>query len=420
MPVSYIGDADRTCFPIQNLPYGVFKAGAERHVAVAIGTGMLDLNAASHAGLLGNGKAADVSRASSLNPILASGREVWTDLRARIQSILASGSHELDGLNHKLLLPGQGGAEMVLPFEVGDYVDFYSSLEHATNLGKIMRPGSEPLPPNWRWLPIGYHGRAGTIVIDGTPIVRPSGQIKTESGEPAFGPSRMLDFEVEVAFVTGPGNALGKRIPPDRARDHIFGLVLLNDWSARDIQAWEYQPLGPFLAKSFATTISPWVVTLDALEPYRVAGPAQDPAPLDYLRCAGDWNYDVSLKVDLQTEKMRERPPHVWADTISRSNFRYLYWNMAQQLAHATSNGATVRPGDLFASGTISGPDRDSYGSMIELTWRGSEPINLSSGEERRFLEDGDSVTIWGQSGERPAIGFGRVRGTIVPAVGSL
>lgn len=379
---------------------------------------MLDLNAASHAGLLGTGKLAEVTRPGSLNPLLASGRETWTELRARIQSLLVDGSHELDGFNHTMLFRGWSGAEMVVPFEVGDYIDFYSSLEHATNLGKIMRPGTEPLLPNWRWLPIGYHGRAGSIVIDGTPIVRPCGQIKTGSGEPIFGPSRMLDFETEVAFVTGHGNALGERITADRARDHIFGLVLLNDWSARDIQAWEYQPLGPFLGKSFATSISPWVVTLEALEPYRVPGPPQDPAPLEYLRYTEDWNYDISLKVDLQTERMRERPPPVWADTISRSNYKYLYWNMAQQLAHASSNGATIRPGDLFASGTISGSEQDSYGSMIELTSRGSQPLTLSSGEERGFLEDGDSVTIWGHAGEEPGpqIGFGRVRGTIVPA----
>jgi fumarylacetoacetase len=290
-------------------------------------------------------------------------------------------------------------------------------MEHATNLGKILRPDSEPLLPNWRWIPIGYHGRSSTIVVDGTPIVRPSGQRKAPNeSAPIFGPSRLLDIELEVGFVTGPGNRMGEPIAIETARDHIFGLVLVNDWSARDIQAWEYQPLGPFLGKSFATSISPWVVPLDALEPYRVSGPAQDPQPLPYLRTAEAWNYDVQLFVELETPSMRAQG--IAAEVISRSNFKYMYWNMAQQLAHATINGTAVRPGDLYASGTISGPEPGSYGSLIELTWRGAKPLKLRTGEERKFLEDGDTVTLRAvcEAASKPRIGFGSVSGTILPA----
>ncbi|HET9392873.1 MAG TPA: fumarylacetoacetase [Candidatus Rubrimentiphilum sp.] len=403
-------------FPLENLPYGVFKADGGSHIGVAIGDMIFDLHAASEAGVLGDWLPQDIARAGTLNPLLAQGRDVWSKLRARLQSLLQSGATELEGRNREALLVRRNGAEMALPVSVGDYVDFYSSLEHATNLGKIMRPGSEPLLPNWKWLPIGYHGRSGTIVVDGTPIVRPSGQIKPADANPEFAPTRMLDVELEVGFLTGPGNALGQPISTAQARDHIFGLVLVNDWSARDIQAWEYQPLGPFLGKSFATSISPWVVTLDALEHYRVPGPVQDPPVLEHLRSKDDWNYDVALNIELQTDEMRAQG--VAAEVISRSNFKYMYWNMAQQLAHATSNGATVRPGDLFASGTISGPERGSYGSLIELTWRGAEPLSLASGEERSFLEDGDTVTLTGhcEAPGKPRIGFGKVSGTVIPA----
>jgi len=310
----------------------------------------------------------------------------------------------------------RSAATMRLPFQVGDYVDFYSSLEHATNLGKILRPGGEPLLPNWRWLPIGYHGRSSTIVVDGTPVVRPHGQSKaTEADRPTFGPTSSLDIELEVGFVTGPGNRMGEPIATAHAREHIFGLVLVNDWSARDIQAWEYQPLGPFLAKSFATSVSPWVVTLDALEPYRVAGPAQEPAPLEYLQAQDAWNYDISLEVQIQSERMLAE--RISAMTVARSNFKDMYWSMAQQLAHATVNGTAVRPGDLYASGTISGSGPESAGSLIELTWRGAKPLSLPTGEKRAFLEDGDTVTLRGHC-ERPGfprIGFGKVSGTVLP-----
>jgi fumarylacetoacetase len=303
-----------------------------------------------------------------------------------------------------------------LPFAVADYVDFYSSLEHATNLGKILRPGGEPLLPNWRYLPIGYHGRAGTVIPSGIPVVRPRGQLKPADALPVYAPTRSLDFELELGFVTGDGPAPPQPIVPARARDYIFGVALLNDWSARDIQAWEYQPLGPFLAKSFATSLSSWIVTLDALEPFRVAGPLQDPPPLAHLATSEAEAYDIALEVTLGSEKMRANGTH--AQTIARTNFRAMYWSMAQQLAHVSSNGASVRAGDLFGSGTISGSAPESYGSMIELTWRGAHPLGLADGSTRAFLEDGDEVVIrgWCEAPGRSRIGFGDVRARIEPS----
>src|SRR5579872_4933705 len=360
---SWVHIAPDSDFPFENLPYGVFRgARGEGHIGVAIGDAVLDLYEASQAGLFEGILSRAVLQAPSLNLLLAAGRGAWTALRERIRAALEDGTRLLDGVNRDALIAQRSGVQMLMPFAVGDYFDFYSSIEHATNLGKIFRPDGEPLMPNWRWIPIGYHGRSSTIVVDGTPIVRPSGQRKAPSESvPAFGPSRLLDIELEVGFVTGPGNRMGAPIPIESARDHIFGLVLVNDWSARDIQAWEYQPLGPFLGKSFATSVSPWVVPLDALEPYRVRGPEQTPEPLEYLRTSRDWNYDVTLTIELQTPRMRERG--LPAEIVSRSNFKYMYWNMAQQLAHATCNGTAVRAGDLYASGTISGPDPQSAGS---------------------------------------------------------
>lgn len=415
---SWVRIAPGSDFPLENLPYGVFRsAHGEPHAGVAIGDAIFDLHEAAQAGLFDGTLSRAVLQAPTLNLLLAAGRQAWTALRERVRSLLLEGTSELEGLNRDSLIAARPQAQMLLPFAVGDYVDFYSSLEHATNLGKIFRPQGEPLMPNWRWIPIGYHGRSSTIVVDGTPIVRPKGQRKPpDAPEPSFGPSRLLDIELEVGFVTGPGNAMGHAIPIESARDHIFGLVLVNDWSARDIQAWEYQPLGPFLGKSFATSVSPWVVTLDALEPYRVSGPKQDPQPLPYLRTPEPWNYDIALLVELQTQKMRENG--VQTEILSRSNFKYMYWSMAQQLAHATVNGTAVRPGDLYASGTISGPTPDSYGSFIEMTWRGTKPLQLASGEQRSFLEDGDTVTLRGicEAPGKPRIGFGTVSGTILPA----
>jgi fumarylacetoacetase len=402
-------------FPVQNLPYGAFVAHGGTHLGVAIGDRILDLYAVAEAGLCDETCERELLTAPVLNPLLAAGRPTWSALRSRLSSLLRDdGESALRERNVDAFFIARNDVHMRMPMEVGDYVDFYSSLEHATNLGKIFRPEAEALLPNWRWLPVGYHGRAGTVVIDGTPIVRPSGQRRPPGATiPTFGPSTMLDIELEVAFVTGPANRLGEPIAPSHARDSIFGLVLLNDWSARDIQAWEYQPLGPFLGKSFASTISPWVVTLDALEPFRVPGPMQDPPPLAYLHTDEDWAYDIALEVEISSHLMREH--QLGTSTISRSNFKYLYWNVAQQLAHATSNGAIVRPGDLFGSGTISGPTPDSLGSLIELTWRGVRPFALPDGQTRTFLLDGDEVALSGrcQAPDARSIGFGYARGSI-------
>jgi fumarylacetoacetase len=303
---------------------------------------------------------------------------------------------------------------MHLPAEIGDYTDFYSSREHATNVGTMFRGAENALMPNWLHLPVAYHGRASSVILSGVDVVRPSGQTtRGDETTPTFGPSRLMDFELEMGFFVGPGNALGEPIPVAKAAEHIFGMVLVNDWSARDIQKWEYQPLGPFLAKNLATSISPWVVTLDALEPFRRPGPVQEPEPLPYLRREGGWAYDIHLEVQLQTEQM-DGPV-----TISRSNFRYLYWNICQQLVHHTITGCNMRPGDLLASGTISGPTADSYGSMLELTWRGERPIELPTGETRKFLGDNDLVAMTGWcQGEGYRVGFGEVTGQILPVRG--
>jgi fumarylacetoacetase len=410
-------------FTIYNLPYGAFRskdAGRPR-LGIAIGEKILDLHAVAEAGLLGDACRPELLMGPVLNPFLAAGRDAWKRTRLRIAALLrddADGTDALRKLNHAAFFHDQRDVAMTMPVHVGDYVDFYSSIEHATNLGRLFRPDSAPLLPNYRHIPIGYHGRSSTIVVDGTPVARPSGQRKAlEAAAPVFGPSARLDIELEIGFITGPGNRLGQPIPIGGVRDHIFGLVLVNDWSARDIQAWEYQPLGPFLGKSFATTISPWIVTLDALDPFRVPNVRQEPVPLPYLQTSERWAYDIHLAVDLQTERMRragKKPA-----TVSRTNFRSMYWNMAQQLAHVTVNGTAIRPGDLYASGTISGSEPGSEGSLIELTWNGARPIQVD-GEVRAFLEDGDEITIrgWCASGDL-RVGFGRARGRIVQAVAS-
>ncbi len=408
-------------FPIQNLPYCVFRRADEPpRVGVAIGNRILDLDVIAEAGLFEG--LADLPwglfAQDSLNPFMALGREMWTVVRWRVSELLSFDNREIRdtwGLAEKALVP-MPEATLLLPFAVADFVDFYSSLEHATNLGKIFRPESEPVLPNWRHLPVGYHGRAGTVVVSGTPVVRPRGQVKPRGGPPQWIASRKLDFELEVGFVVGTGNELGSRITTDDAADHIFGLVLVNDWTSRDIQEFEYQPLGPFLGKSFATSISPFVVSLDAVLPYRVPAPPQDPPVQTYLMTLEDWALDLELEVGLASRSMLEhqRPPEI----ISRTNFRSVYWTMPQQLAHATVNGARTRTGDLFSSGTVSGFEPDSYGSLIELTWNGKVPIELPDGAVRTFLEDGDTAVMRGWCGGkgRPRIGFGEVRGTILPA----
>ncbi|HEX3458171.1 MAG TPA: fumarylacetoacetase [Candidatus Baltobacteraceae bacterium] len=411
--------AAQSDFPIQNLPFGVFSAGGLERIGVALGDRILDLAAVAEASLADDLCERELLTAPRLNPLLAAGRSVWTPLRERLSLLLrCDGDPRLREANADRFFVARDAVTMRVPMEIGDYVDFYSSIEHATNLGRLFRPNSEALLPNWRWLPVGYHGRSGTIVIDDTTIRRPSGQRKPpDAVAPDFGASRRLDIELEMGFVSGAGNELGVPIAADDAGEHIFGLLLVNDWSARDIQAWEYQPLGPFLGKSFATTISPWIVTLDALEPFRVAGPVQEPPPLPYLTVNQPWAYAIELAVELQSESMRAKG--LAPATISRTNFRNMYWNVAQQLAHATANGAVARPGDLFASGTISGNSTGTQGSFIELSWNGERPIELPDGETRRFLEDGDEVVLrgWCEREGARRIGFGVARGRIAPAL---
>jgi fumarylacetoacetase len=420
---SWVPVPEGSDFPIQNLPFGVFRCpGLRPRVGVAIGDHVLDLEAVMASGLFADLEVAlpaGVFGSDSLNGLLALGRPAWRSVRRRVSELLRAGSSEIlerTGPEGRVLAR-QAEVELLLPARIGDYVDFYSSIEHATNMGRLFRPDTEPLLPNWRRMPVGYHGRAGSIAVTGTPVVRPRGQWKEGGGgEPSWAPTRMLDVELEVGFITGPGSRQGGRISIDRAEQHIFGLVLVNDWSARDIQAFEYQPLGPFLGKSFATSISPWVVTLDALEPYRLPGPPQDPPAMGYLSTPEDWAFDIELAIELQSGAMANAG--LSPMPISRANFRGLYWSIAQQLAHASSNGAVVRPGDLFASGTISGPAPGSFGSLIELTWRGANPISLPDGAMRTFLEDGDTVVLRGRctGPGRAPIGFGECRGTVVPA----
>ena len=422
---SWVPSAERagTDFPIQNLPFGVFRhrdRDEMPRVGVAIGDQILDVTAARHAELLGGAaaRAAEACDAPALNELMALGRDHWRPLRLELSRLLRAGSPRRDDL----LVP-MASAELMRPAEVGDYSDFYASVHHATNVGSMFRPDN-PLLPNYKHVPIGYHGRASSIVPSGTGITRPCGQLKDASADaPVFGPSRLLDYELEVGCFVGPGNALGQPIPIGEAEAHMFGLCLVNDWSARDIQTWEYQPLGPFLAKNFATTVSPWVVTLEALAPFRAPAyqrPAGDPAPLPYLASAADRDhggFDLTLEVWLRSRAMREAGAE--AVRLSRGRFADMYWTLAQMLTHHASNGCNLRPGDLLASGTVSGPSRDSRGSMLELSWRGAEPIELPDGETRKFLQDGDEIIMRGiceRAGAR-RIGFGDCRGEVLPAV---
>jgi fumarylacetoacetase len=406
-------------FPIQNLPYGVFRRRTDEapRVGVAIGDFVLDLAVLEARGLLATPALQDrrVFTAPSLNTFMALGRRAWREVRTALSRLLRADESTLRDdipLRDAALLP-RAEVELLLPAAISDYTDFYSSRDHAANVGTMLRGPENALMPNWLHLPVAYHGRASSIVLSGTDLHRPLGQTKADDAPaPTFGPSRSVDFELEMGFFVGPGNALGHPIPVTATAEHIFGLVLVNDWSARDIQKWEYVPLGPFLAKNFGTSISPWVVPLDALEPFRAAGPRQEPEPLPYLRSAGDWSYSIRLEVYLQSARMA-RPQRLCV-----SNFRHLYWNMAQQLAHHTINGCNLRPGDLLASGTISGPAPDSYGSLLELAWKGTRPITLPDGERRTFLQDGDRVTMTGWcEGPSYRVGFGEVTGRILPAL---
>ena len=402
-------------FPIQNLPFGVFKTKAMRpRLCSAIGTKVVDLFVLAEHGFFDDLDIdTEVFHQTSLNDFIALGKEKTRAVRNRLSEILDNDLEEWDASElAEWFLYEQSAVEMLMPVQVGDYTDFYSSREHATNVGTMFRGKENALMPNWLHLPVGYHGRASSIVVSGTPVRRPKGQtLPQDTDSPVFGPSQLLDFELEMAFVVGRPTRLGDTVSTAEAEDHIFGLVLFNDWSARDIQKWEYQPLGPFLGKSFASTISPWVVTLDALEPFRTNGPKQEPEPLSYLRYEGQKSYDINLKVEIQ-------PPGGEAISVCRSNFKYLYWTMAQQLAHHTANGCNLKVGDMMASGTISGSTEDSYGSMLELTWRGSKPIRLPDGSERKFIHDGDTVILRGwceKDGMR--IGFGEASGKVLPAL---
>jgi fumarylacetoacetase len=406
-------------FPIQNLPYGRFRRPGElAHFGVAIGEHILDLQVLARHRLLHDLAGTmwiTMSRSTDvLNRFMAHGPQVWHETRAAISTLLRADVATLRDnaeVREQALVP-QRDVEMLLPVHVGDYTDFYSSRDHATNVGVMLRGPENALNPNWLHLPVAYHGRASSIVVSGTDIHRPCGQTKADDAPaPTFGPSRHLDFELEMGFFVGCGNLLGRPIPIADAREHIFGMVLVNDWSARDIQKWEYVPLGPFLSKSFGTSISPWVVTLEALEPFRTTGPVQEPAPLPYLQVAGPQAYDIHLEVYLQGAKM-DRP-----ERISASNAKHLYWNICQQLAHHTASGCNLRPGDMLASGTISGPTPDSYGSLLELAWKGTKPLSFPNGETRVFLDDGDRVTMTGWcQGRGYRVGFGEVSGRILPA----
>jgi fumarylacetoacetase len=415
---SFVPVPPESHFPIQNLPYGVFTrpGGDGPHVGVAIGDRVLDLTVLEMRGQL-RVPAPDGRRVfggGTLNAFLALGRPAWSATRAAVSRLLRADEPTLrddPALRESALVP-QAAVAMRLPAEVGDYTDFYSSREHATNVGTMLRGADKALMPNWLYLPVAYHGRSSSLVVSGTDVRRPKGQSKPDGAEaPVFGPSRSLDFELETGVFVGPGNALGRPVSAAAAEEHLFGMVLVNDWSARDHQAWEYVPLGPFLAKNFATSVSPWVVPLEALEPFRTDGPAQDPEPFPYLRQAQPRSFDVRLEARLQTAAMDR--PH----TICVTNFKYLYWSMAQQLGHHTVNGCNLRPGDLLASGTVSGPTPDSLGCLLELTWRGARPLMLPTGDKRTFLQDGDRVTLTGWcQGNGYRVGFGEVTGKVLPA----
>jgi fumarylacetoacetase len=413
---SWIEVPSNSDFPIQNLPFGIFKTQSSTpRVGVAIGDYVLDLLLLNKLGFLTDFKIDDsVFDTQYLNDFIGMGKPFCSLFRLRISNLLNENNPELrDNKDARArVLHYKNNVQMQLPVKIGDYTDFYSSIDHATNVGTMFRDPANALLPNWKHLPVGYHGRASSIVVSGTSFHRPKGQTKPADSEaPFFGPCKSLDFELEMAFVIGKPTQLGQSISTADADDYIFGLTLFNDWSARDIQTWEYVPLGPFLAKNFASTISPWIVTLDALEPFRTAGYKQEPNVLPYLEYKGDNNIDINLEVVIQPEKGEE-------NLICTSNYKFMYWTMEQQLAHHTSNGCNVNIGDLMASGTISGPTANSYGSMLELAWKGTKPIKLSDGTERKFINDNDTVIMRGyceKDGVR--VGFGEAIGKVLPAL---
>ncbi|NYJ26849.1 fumarylacetoacetase [Allomuricauda sp. ARW1Y1] len=395
-------------FSIHNIPFGIFSTqDRSPRIGVAIGEHILDLAAVAELDVFDFNTA--LLEKDTLNDFISLGKEITTRVRKKIQHWLKDDNSVLAGKPE--LFVKQSEAQMHMPVAVGDYTDFYSSLEHATNVGKMFRDPENALLPNWKHIPVGYHGRASSIIVSGQPIHRPKGQTMPNGADsPVFGPTKRLDFELEMGFICGKETKLGESVSTANAEDYIFGLVLFNDWSARDIQKWEYVPLGPFLAKNFASSISPWVVTLEALEPFKLAGPKQEPEVLPYLTYEGEKNYDIHLEVGITPEEGEET-------TVCQSNFKFMYWNMAQQLAHHTVNGCNINIGDMMASGTISGKEENSFGSMLELSWGGTKPIKLKDGSERKFIEDGDTVTMRGyaQNGDI-RVGFGEVSAKVLPA----
>ncbi len=411
---TWLSVPENSDFPIQNIPFGVFLT---RDDIITIGTRIgdyaIDLGALHQLGYFeGIPLTDDIFLQDSLNDFISDGKKTWRLVRNRISDIFDSNNKDLqENEEHKkIVLFSLEEIEMQLPVQIGDYTDFYSSKEHATNVGSMFRDPDKALLPNWLHIPVGYHGRSSTIVPSGTPIRRPMGQTMPKGADtPVFGPSKRVDFELEMAFITTDANVLGEPVPIEEAEDYIFGMVLFNDWSARDIQKWEYVPLGPFLAKNFASTISPWIVTMDALEPYRVDSPKQDPTPLPYLQQTGQHSFDIHLEVAIA-------PEDTIPTTVSRSNFKYMYWTMAQQLTHHTINGCKINSGDLLGSGTISGPTPESYGSMLELAWQGTKPVALQDGSKRVFIEDNDTVIMKGYcQKEGVRIGFGEVSTKLLP-----
>lgn len=401
-------------FPIQNIPFGVFLTKDDVvTIGTRIGDYAIDLGALQQLGYFeGIELTDDMFMQDTLNDFISDGKKTWRLVRNRIAEIFDSNNSKLrDNTSHReVVVFNIDDIEMKLPVLIGDYTDFYSSREHATNVGMMFRDPDNALLPNWLHLPVGYHGRSSTIIPSGIPVHRPMGQtLPNGETQPVFGPSRLVDFELEMAFITTDANIMGEAVDVNEAEEHIFGLVLFNDWSARDIQKWEYVPLGPFLAKSFASSISPWIVTLDALEPFRTASPKQDPEPLPYLKQTGNHAFDIKLQVGIAPENGEET-------IVSNSNFKYMYWTMSQQLAHHTINGCRINSGDLMGSGTISGPTPDSYGSMLELTWGGKNPITLKDGTERKFINDGDTVIMRGYcENNETRIGFGEVSSKLLP-----
>jgi len=407
---SWIEIADQSDFSIYNIPFGIGSTTSSPFVCTRIGDQVVNLYALAQRGFFeGLVKDIEVFNQNKLNPFIALGKPVTNEVRLRLQETFSNVQSPLKDMPE--LFSPFGSVNMSIPVEIGDYTDFYSSIEHATNVGKMFRDPENALLPNWRHIPIGYHGRASSIVISGTPIRRPKGQTKpADADQPVFGPTKRLDFELEIGFVIGKETQIGDTISTNNAEDHIFGLVLFNDWSARDVQQWEYVPLGPFLAKNFASGISPWIVTIEALESFKVQGPEQQPTVLPYLQYDGRKNYDIHLEVTLT-------PSNDEPVIISVSNFKYMYWNMCQQLTHHTSNGCNVRVGDLMASGTISGPSEGSLGSLLEISVGGKKPLILPGGQTRTFVEDGDTITLTGwaeKDGQR--VGFGEVFNTIESA----